>query len=69
MDLVHSLDVRPIGFYSCLINIDFDQFSLAVLNCLPPFDPRLVLVVLLLTFELFFQDKEAIALRSLIQVD
>jgi hypothetical protein len=54
MDLVHSFDVRPIGLYSCLINVDFDQFLLAVLNFSPPFDPRLVLVVLLLMFELFF---------------
>ena len=55
MDLVHSFDVRPIGFYSCLINLDFDQFSLAVLNFSPPFDPRLVLVVLFLMFEFAFQ--------------
>ena len=69
LDLVHCFDVIPTGIYSCLINPDFDQFLLAVLNFSPPFDPRLVLVVLLLTFELFFQVKEAIALRSLIQVD
>jgi len=55
MDLVHSFDVRPIGFYFCLINLDFDQFSLAVLNFSPPFDPRLVLVVLFLMFEFAFQ--------------
>ena len=55
MDLVHSFDVRPIVFYSCLINLDFDQFSLAVLNFSPPFDPRLVLVVLFLMFEFAFQ--------------
>jgi hypothetical protein len=69
MQLVHSFDMRPIRFYSYLINLDFEQFSLAVLIFLPPFDPRLVLVVLLLTFELFFQVKKQNALKSLIQVD
>ena len=69
MDLVHSFDMRPIRLYSCLINLDFDQFSLAVLNFSPPFDPRLVLVVLFLTFECDFQVEEANALKSLIQVD
>jgi hypothetical protein len=69
MDLVHSFDVRPIGFYSCLINVDFDQFSLSVLNFSPPFDPRFALVVLFLMFECDFQVEEAFALRRLIQVD
>jgi hypothetical protein len=55
MDLVYSFDVKPIGFFSCLINLGFDQFSLAVLNFSPPFDPRLVLVVLFLMFEFAFQ--------------
>jgi len=68
MDLVHSFDVRPTGFYFCLINLDFDQFSLAVLHFSPPFDPRLVLVVLYLMFECDFQVMKQNALRRLMQV-
>jgi hypothetical protein len=69
MNLVHSFGVGPIGFSSCLINLGFDQFLLAVLNFSSPFDPRLVLVVLFLTFGCDFQVEEANALRMLIQVD
>jgi hypothetical protein len=54
MKLVPSLDVRPIGISSYLNHLDFDHDSLAVLSFFPPLDPRLVLVVLLLMFELDF---------------
>ena len=69
MQLVNVFDMGPTGSCFYLINIDFDQFSLAVLNFSSPLDPRLVLVVLFLMFECDFQVEEANALRRLIQVD
>ena len=69
MDLVHSFDMRPIGLCSYLINLDFDQLSCSVLVYFSSFDPRPCPSGLLLMFEFDFQVEEAIALRSLIQVD
>ena len=54
INLVYGLYMRPIGLSLYGINLDFDHVLLAVLSFFPPLDPRLVLVVLLLMFELDF---------------
>ena len=54
MMIVIDKHVNPIGCVSWMFNLDFDWVSLADLAFSFIFDPRLALVVLLLTFELVF---------------
>ena len=54
MMIVIDMNVNPIEFVSLMFKLDFDWISLAVLTFSFTFDPRLALVVLLLTFEFVF---------------
>jgi hypothetical protein len=54
MMMMIDMNVNPIEFVSWLFEYDFDWNSFAVLTFSSSFDPRLVLVVLLLTFEFMF---------------
>ena len=51
MMIVIDMNVNPIGFVSWLFEHDFGYLPFAVLTFSFTFDPRLALVVLLLTFE------------------
>ena len=54
MMMMIDMNVNPIGFVSWLFEHDFGCLPFAVLTFSFSFDPRLALVVLLLTFELMF---------------